>query len=287
MKQRIVTGTLFGIFMLAVVYLSGTVVYPFVFTLFCVIGTIEMLNCIGTKNCLIISVPSVIYAILCPVAAYNFRYGVIFALTIFIMLIMLMTLVIKHEKVNAADVCTTFTMVTYVTICFSSLIRLRYVTTGVGTDSGEPIGRYFFLLVFVAAWITDTFAYFTGVFLGKHKLCPKISPKKTIEGSIGGTIFCVISFLIYGVVVSGMVPENVSLNYFGIIFVGLCMSVLSQMGDLFASVIKRTYGVKDYGRLFPGHGGVLDRFDSVLVLAPFLLLLVEDAQFLQLFIKLN
>ena len=200
------------------------------------------------------------------------------------MSVMLMSLVFKNENVKAEDVCTTYTMVSYVAICFSSIVRLRYVTTETGVDTGEPIGQYFFLLIFVAAWITDTFAYFTGFFFGKHKLCPKISPKKTIEGSVGGTLFCVIAFVVYGIVVSVINP-SMEPNFAGIALVGFCMSVLSQIGDLLASVIKRTYGVKDYGNLFPGHGGVIDRFVSVLILAPFLLLLIEDAQFLQLFVK--
>ena len=284
MKQRIITGALFAIFMIAVAVLSGTLVYPFVFTLFSIIGAIEMLGCIGTRNSLIISVPSLIYAAVCPVIAYNFRYGVMFAITSVYLVIMLTSLVFKNEKIKAEDVCTTFTMIAYTTICFSSLIRLRYVTTDVGADTGEIIGQFFFLLVFVAAWITDTFAYFTGVFFGKHKLCPKLSPKKTIEGSMGGVIFCVAAFIIYGMAVAKLNPTLVP-NYAGIAVVGLCMSVLSQMGDLLASVIKRTYGIKDYGNLFPGHGGVLDRFDSVLILAPFLLLLIEDAQYISLFVK--
>ncbi len=284
MKQRIITGALFAIFMIAVAVLSGTLVYPFVFTLFSIIGAVEMLGCIGTKNSFIISVPSLIYAAVCPVIAYNFRYGVMFAVTAVYLVIMLTSLVFKNEKIKAEDVCTTFTMIAYTTICFSSLIRLRYVTTDVGADTGKTIGQFFFLLVFVAAWITDTFAYFTGVFFGKHKLCPKISPKKTIEGSLGGVLFCVIAFIVYGSVVAQLNP-TLTPNYIGIAVVGLCMSVLSQMGDLLASVIKRTYGIKDYGNLFPGHGGVLDRFDSVLILAPFLLLLIEDAQYVTLFIK--
>ena len=143
----------------------------------------------------------------------------------------------------------------------------------VGSNSGRMVGQYIYLLVFLAAWITDTFAYFTGFFFGKHKLCPNISPKKTVEGAVGGVVFCIISFLVYGIVVSGMF--KIQPNYVGLAVVGLVMSVLAQVGDLLASVIKRTYGVKDYGRVFPGHGGVLDRFDSVLLLAPFLLVFVR------------
>ncbi len=285
MKQRIITGVFFAIFMIAVAVLSGTFVYPFVFTLFSIIGAIEMLNCVGTRKSLTITIPSIVYALICPIAAFNFRYGVMFAITVFYMIVMLMSLVFRNEKVKAEDVCTTFTMVAYTTICFSCLIRLRYVTVEAGADTGELIGKYFFLLVFVAAWITDTFAYFTGFFFGKHKLCPKISPKKTIEGSVGGTLFCVIAFIVYGIVLANISPA-LKPNFIGFAVVGFVMSVLSQIGDLLASVIKRAYGVKDYGNLFPGHGGVLDRFDSVLILAPSLLVLIEDAQFMQLFMKI-
>lgn len=267
---------------LAVVLLSHTLIFPAVITLLCVVGVSEMLRCIGVWKKLQISVPAMLYALVCPVIAMNFRYGVLMAVTVGFMFALLVMLVYANEKVNATEVCTAFTMVVYITVCFTCLIRLRYATTDAGSNSGEMIGQYVYLLVFVAAWITDTFAYFTGVFFGKHKLCPKISPKKTVEGSLGGIVFCVISFMIYGVVLSAVNGGKIVPNYIGLAVIGLVMSVLSQTGDLLASVIKRTYGVKDYGKLFPGHGGVLDRFDSVLLLTPFLLVLVEDAQFLQL-----
>lgn len=283
MKQRMITGAIFAILVIAVLFFSHTFVYPAVILLLSLIGVSEMLRCIGTWKEPLLCIPSMLYAAIGPVLAIQYRYGVLMAATFGYLFILLFMLVFAHEKVQTERVCTTYTMVVYITVCFVCLIRLRYVTVETGTDAGRMVGQYIYLLVFIAAWITDTFAYFTGSFFGKHKLCPKISPKKTVEGSLGGISFCILAFLIYGAALSHMF--SLTPNYAGLALVGLFMSVLSQIGDLLASVIKRTYGVKDYGKLFPGHGGVLDRFDSVLLLAPFLLVLVEDAQFLALLFR--
>ena len=104
-------------------------------------------------------------------------------------------------------------------------------------------------------------AYFTGYFLGKHKLCPKISPKKTIEGSIGGIIGSVVLSALFGY----FFFERILIHC---IIIGIIGGIVSQFGDLTASVFKRKMGIKDYGNLIPGHGGILDRFDSVLFTAP-------------------
>ena len=110
--------------------------------------------------------------------------------------------------------------------------------------------------------MTDIFAYFSGMLFGKHKLIPEVSPKKTVEGSIGGTLFCILSFIVFGLVVDGFFSMNA--NFVFLAVSALAVSILAQVGDLIMSVIKRQYGVKDYGKIFPGHGGVLDRFDSIL-----------------------
>lgn len=119
----------------------------------------------------------------------------------------------------------------------------------------------FIWLLFIFAWGSDTCAYFAGMFFGKHKLIPEISPKKTIEGAIGGVIGTVIITLIFA---KYFQAENL------LYFIPLAMigSIVSQIGDLFASAIKREFGIKDYGNLIPGHGGILDRFDSILFTAP-------------------
>jgi phosphatidate cytidylyltransferase len=117
------------------------------------------------------------------------------------------------------------------------------------------------LLVFIFSWISDTCAYFTGVFFGKHKLCPAISPKKTIEGSIGGMIGSALLTLVFSYYWHG----EVIWYYAGF---GLAGSAISQAGDLIASMFKRQSNIKDYGKIIPGHGGILDRFDSILFVLP-------------------
>lgn len=127
---------------------------------------------------------------------------------------------------------------------------------------GQTIYPLLVWLVFFTAFGTDIFAYFTGYLFGKHKLCPAISPKKTIEGAVGGILGSVILSGIFTLI---LLPD---LLFHGIV-IGILGSIIAQFGDLTASIIKRKIGIKDYGNLIPGHGGVLDRFDSVLFTAPF------------------
>ena len=116
-------------------------------------------------------------------------------------------------------------------------------------------------------WVADAGAYFAGVKLGKRKLCPKISPKKTVEGALGGLLAGVLSALIFGFVFDFIFGYSY-VNYFALIIIGIINTPLSMLGDLGFSIIKRNLGIKDYGSIIPGHGGVLDRFDSVVVTAP-------------------
>lgn len=126
----------------------------------------------------------------------------------------------------------------------------------------ETHGLFFILFVFCSAWLTDVFAYFTGSFLGKHKLCPKISPKKTVEGAIGGVVGCILCNTAMYAIFENLIFENPVNNYLAIILMSAVLSAVSMCGDLAASVVKRNCGIKDFGNLVPGHGGVMDRFDS-------------------------
>ena len=265
MKQRIITGAVLGLLLIGVFLLSHTFIYPIIIGLMCITGTYEMLCCTGIRKNAYLTVPALIAGIVSPVFAYFYGYGAMLTVIMCYISVLLAESVFFDEKVKVTNVCEVFLTTLYVILCFTALLRLRYI---------PDTGKYIFILVFIAAWITDTFAYFSGFFFGRHKLIPKISPKKTVEGAIGGVIFCVIAFIIYAIILEK--TQDVNVNYVLFAFVGLIMSVISQIGDLIASAIKRNYGIKDYGNIFPGHGGILDRFDSIMILSPFLLFVVEN-----------
>lgn len=127
-------------------------------------------------------------------------------------------------------------------------------------------GRLLVLAPFVSAFISDGGAYFAGRALGKHKLAPEISPKKTVEGSVGGFIASAVFMLVYGLVID--LTSDISVSYAWLSLYGIIGSAVGQIGDLTFSYIKRRYGIKDFGTLLPGHGGILDRFDSLVFVAP-------------------
>ncbi len=163
--------------------------------------------------------------------------------------------VIFSDTISMNDVLISFFVLVYSVVFVYHLSLIRAMEHGV-------------VLIFIpliCAWITDTFAYFGGIALGKHKLIPKISPKKTVEGAVSGVIGCVLCSLIYALIISFLgYKANIGL----MCLLALMCSVLSQFGDLTASLIKRSCGVKDFGNLIPGHGGILDRIDSLIFITP-------------------
>ena len=153
-------------------------------------------------------------------------------------------------------------------VLMSSLVQLRMLRT----DGREPYGLYFVLLPVISAFLTDTGAYFFGMFFGKHRGIVPVSPKKSVEGFIGGLFAGVLFMTIYGFVLNRFFVPDVNLLIMAVY--GLVGSFVTMLGDLAFSLIKRQYGIKDYGALIPGHGGMLDRFDSMSFAAPTMYLLV-------------
>jgi len=137
------------------------------------------------------------------------------------------------------------------------------------TDDGG-LRTLMILLAYLGAMVTDTLAYFVGSKFGKHKLCPEISPKKSVEGAIAGYVFGFISILIIGLFFQNLIKTDIGLLNF--IILGLILPALVQVGDLFASLVKRHFGIKDFSNIFPGHGGVLDRLDSGTFVCPVIFL---------------
>lgn len=281
MLQRIITAVVLIAILLPLLFLSWQCVYiiPALVALMALAAVYELLKCLrsqvdeaGTavtaREDFVVSIPAYLIAVGLPLATafvtsiHAFLLAAAAVLTLYLLYLFAVA-VLRQGRMHFAEVAEVFTGVLYITLSFASLSLLRHKT---------PEGGYLYLLVFFGAWVTDTFAYFTGRFFGKHKLNPVISPKKTVEGSIGGILFCMISFVLFGIVMQ-FGKWHFAVHYPLLLLSGLLCSVVSQVGDLITSLIKREHGVKDYGKIFPGHGGVLDRFDSVLAISPFLLIL--------------
>ncbi|MFZ2256910.1 MAG: phosphatidate cytidylyltransferase [Clostridiaceae bacterium] len=178
-------------------------------------------------------------------------------ISVLILIFTVVTLIITVFKrdYNFIDAAVTIMGFIY-TIAFFSLIILIYEMPG---------GNFYVFTIFTISWLCDTSAYFTGRFFGKHKLIPEVSPKKTVEGAIGGLFGGALGTMVFGLILERTGQNLMSPIHF--LIMGLIGSVFAQIGDLIASSFKRDCGVKDYPKLIPGHGGILDRFDSVLMAA--------------------
>ena len=166
----------------------------------------------------------------------------------------------NHEKFKYKDFFFMLGVAILIPYSFGTLLLMSY---------DKSAGMFIIVITLCAAWLADSGAYFAGTFFGKTKLCPDISPKKTVEGVVGGVIsngvLMLIITLFYDMFTDGFEPR-----YFFICLSGMIAAVVGLIGDLTASIIKRQCGIKDYGNIMPGHGGVMDRFDSLLLVAPFM-----------------
>ena len=268
MLTRIITAIVAVIVFLPALIFSGTWVFPVYMALCAFVGCYEMLSCIGQKKNWFLLVPMGAMALFFPLyMRYCSKNG---SLEEFLMLAILVSLVMAlyvfsvavfdHKRIKITDAGLYIASCLYVIAAFTSIVYIRDFIAG---------GEYIYLLTFICAWTTDVFAYFTGRFLGKHKLIPAVSPKKTVEGAVGGIVFCVVAMVAFGFVIERFFSGNQGFEaiYIVLAISGIFISIVSQTGDLIMSVIKRHYGIKDYGKIFPGHGGILDRFDSVLAVS--------------------
>lgn len=184
---------------------------------------------------------------------------------IFIIALHMITVVVKHGKRNYKDILSNGFLTMYIVLSMSCVWLAK-----------ETFDTATMLLTFICAWSCDTFAYFTGRFLGKHKLIPHVSPNKTVEGSVGGVVGAMVICIVYLLIVKNVFDTNM-LQWSNVVVegavYGLVGGALSQLGDLIASAIKRDTEIKDFGWIFPGHGGFMDRFDSVMFIAPIMFIL--------------
>lgn len=183
-----------------------------------------------------------------------------------ILFILAFICVLSNLKINFSDIASTILGIIYVPVMFIFLTLTWHMNNG-----------YLLIwFIFGGAWLTDIFAYLVGISIGKHKFS-KISPNKSIEGCIGGLLGCAIFYGLYSAFLNSnfLVEMSSELNVTLMTILGVFISVISQIGDFFASAIKRHCNIKDFGGIMPGHGGVLDRFDSIIMISPFVYILFE------------
>ena len=268
MKTRIITAAVMAVVGIPILIFSQYAVFPIALSLLCAIAVLEMLRVLGVHKNYALTAPVYVIALAMPMLAYFFAkdYTLAFILAaaaaLFVyMIYMFFVAVFMRGRLRYAQVSEVFASVTYIIISFTSFGVVRYL----------PNGLWNLIIILIAAWGSDSFAYFTGRLFGKHKLIPEVSPKKTIEGSVGGIVCATLLMLIYGFIISR--ATELTPNYIVLAVCGFVLSAVSQVGDLIASLIKREHEVKDYGNIFPGHGGVMDRFDSVLSITALLMVI--------------
>lgn len=280
MKQRVMTGAVLTVVLVCAFALSNTVVFPLLCAVLSAVGVYELAGLFGIRKNYGILLPAFAFSFALPLLSHlldlqaflflpdramirpSVYLTVLIASVVVFAFICFTYSILTGGRVRFSVVLSFLSMTVYVTLGFSSLALLRRMG-----------GLYLAIFAFIGSWISDTFAYFTGRLLGRHKLCPAVSPKKTVEGSVGGILFSALVAALFGFILShfDLIGEA---NILWLAVAGAILSVASQIGDLTASLLKREYDLKDYGALFPGHGGVLDRFDSVIAVAPLLLLFI-------------
>ena len=259
MLKRIISGTIIGgVIIIAILFLPKFVcnilatlvalggIYEFIKAMekggYKPIKTIPYLTCLGL---LFVNSNS-------SILAYKFSFSIFSFLLLGILIYGLFS-----KKRTLVDVSLSIFSILYIPFLLSFMLSTFYV---------ENIGTYLIWFTLFGACLSDAFAYFVGVRFGKHKLCPTISPKKTIEGAAGAILGTALVFGLYAFTLNKYYDFNI--QYWQIILFGMVSSVFAQIGDLVASSIKRFVGEKDFGSCIPGHGGILDRIDSVLFVAP-------------------
>lgn len=257
MKTRILVAVVGIPLLLAVLLVCPDYATAVLLAAMCAVGAYELLYSTGMVR---MKLPVAICALMsvCVTAWSYFGMDVRWLLpgTIVFVLVMFSVMLRHHDLLRFEAVCGGIFAGIVLPLLLCALVRIRIM----------PLGKYYVLVPFVAAFSSDSGAYFVGCAMGKHKLAPVISPKKTVEGAIGGVLCGIAAMVLYCFVLDQCFRFDV--NYWYGLLYGVVGSVVCILGDLSFSVLKRQTGIKDYGHLLPGHGGVLDRFDSMTLVAP-------------------
>jgi phosphatidate cytidylyltransferase len=245
-------------------YLGAAMLLPFIIFIFIggiwlhygimilsILGMFEFYNVVKRKNIHTINSLGYLLCIIYFIFLTDKNYSNVLISIIILFLMMMLCITVIKLKYNFIDIAVTLLGFLYIPVFLGYIVLVN----------NKINGNYLVWLIFISSWLCDTAAYYTGRLFGKNKLCPEISPKKTKEGAIGGFLGSTIACGILGIIFHKLGVNIPIYNYF---IIGSLCGVFCQFGDLVASAIKRFVGVKDYSHLIPGHGGILDRFDSIL-----------------------
>ncbi len=248
LKERIISGLIGVVLILSILYAGG--VYWIAFFTFLGLGGLYEFNRIFKKE---YNPPILVGVILFLITMfYLYNKSLILSLVLF-MVFLVIYLIIKYPKVSIVDITLSIFPALYIGFSFSFALLILE----------EPHAFLIMLSIFLLTWTSDIGGYFFGSLWGKRKIAPKLSPNKTWAGSIGGIILSLITALIFY-----KYAQIGNHNLFNLIILGIMASIAAQAGDLFISSVKRIFAVKDTGSLIPGHGGILDRFDSFILVLP-------------------
>ncbi len=265
MKTRIISGAVGVVLLIITLLLKETIVLDLVIGLIAYIASYEIVKTTRTLKSLPFAFVSASYALLSVFTSRGY-IGISFsALSIVYTILLCACVLLEFERVNMLCMFTAYVMNFFVAYAFNSMIGIL----------DANFGMFYFIIIAFCAWGSDTGAYFVGSAIGKRKLAPVLSPKKTVEGLFGGIavnlILCIVFALIYGASVKNV--EHISIwLLFPVAIIG---SLVSVVGDIFASAVKRFFKIKDYGNIMPGHGGVLDRFDSMLMVTVYMSMIMQ------------
>lgn len=261
-KTRLISGIVLVILALILILTGGNVL--FISTLaISYIGMYELYRVFKMEK----QMPAVIGYLMATIYYINLRFAFIPDMMMFVigcLVVLMFVYVFTYPKYKTEQILAAFFGVFYVAVMLSYVYLTREMTSGI----------YIVWLIFLCSWGCDTCAYCVGVLIGKHKMAPVLSPKKSVEGAIGGVVGTGLLTILFG----NIFKDAMGIDASGVIALAIiCMvgALISMVGDLTASAIKRNYDIKDYGTLIPGHGGILDRFDSVIFTAPIIYFLAS------------
>lgn len=258
-KTRLLSGIVLVIVLIATVGLGGYVLFT-VLGIISLIGLSELYKVVDVHN-KVLGVTGYIAALAYYAVLFFGHMEYVTMLAILFLVLTMAVYVFAFPNFRAEQVMTVFFGLFYVAVMLSYIYQTRNL----------PDGGIVVWLIFLSSWGCDTCAYCVGVLIGKHKMAPKLSPKKSIEGGIGGVVGAALLFGLYTYyVINPVSVEQLQIGLFPAMCLGAVGALVSMVGDLAASAIKRNHNIKDYGKLIPGHGGIMDRFDSVIIAAPFI-----------------